>query len=73
MNSYLKFDSAHPPKCKESLPYSQFIRIKRICKKETDFEKHIQIKCNEFKEKGYPQKVLTKALEKTKEKSRQEL
>ena len=29
-NSYPRFDSAHPSKCKQSLPYSQFLRLRCI-------------------------------------------
>ena len=37
-NSYLRYDSAHPPKCKQSLPYSQFLRLRRICKNDHDLK-----------------------------------
>ena len=63
-NSYLKFDSAHPPKCKESLPYSQYLRIKRICKNTNDYTKHVKQKESEFLEKGYPKEILEKAKDK---------
>ena len=43
-NSYLQYDSAHPPSVKKSLPYSQFLRLRRICRNESDFEKHSEIK-----------------------------
>ena len=60
-NSYLRYDSAHPPKCKESIPYSQFLRIKRICKEQTDFETNLEMKKTEFREKGYPTRNLDNA------------
>ena len=60
-NSYLRYDSAHPPKCKESIPYSQFLRIKRICKEQTDFETNLEMKKTEFREKGYPTRILNNA------------
>ena len=62
-NSYLKYDSAHPPQCKKSLPYSQLLRIKIICKKEEDYETHKNQKREEFSEKGYPDSILNKAEE----------
>ena len=60
-NSYLKYDSAHPPKCKESLPYSQFIRIRRICKNKEDYDRNVEMKAKEFTIKGYPQNIIEKA------------
>ena len=69
-NSYLKYDSAHPPKCKESLPYSQFLRIKRICKRDDDYQKHLRDKTKEFKDKGYPDGILKKAEQKVLEQDR---
>ena len=70
---YLKYDSAHPPPCEESLPYSQFIRIKRICTNETDYQKHSQTKESEFLEKGYPEHILEKAKQKVELKQRHKL
>jgi len=33
-HSYLLYNSAHPKKCKQSIPYSQFLRVRRICPKQ---------------------------------------
>ena len=51
-NSYLRFDSVRPPKCKQSLPYSQFLRLRRICTDETDFELNMNTKRAEFETKA---------------------
>ena len=72
-NSYLKYDSAHPPQCKQSLPYSQMLRIKRICNDNDDFNKHVKSKRDEFAEKGYPQDILDRAEEQFSKRSRSEL
>jgi hypothetical protein len=37
-HSYLLYDSAHPQKCKDSIPYSQFLRVRRICSLDSDFK-----------------------------------
>ena len=39
-NTYLPYDSAHPLNCMRGLPYGQFLRIRRICTKTSDFELH---------------------------------
>ena len=36
-HSYLHYDSSHPRHCKESLPYSQLLRLRRICSDQADF------------------------------------
>ena len=54
-NSYLDYTSAHPPNCKNSLPYSQLLRLKRICTNETDFIKNANKKIEDFKDKNYPE------------------
>ena len=72
-NSYLKYDSAHPPNCKKSIPYSQFLRIKRICQNEQYFLTHAETKKQEFKTKGYPEKELERALNEVKNKDRNDL
>ena len=39
-HSYLLYSSSHPQACKDSIPYSQFLRLKRICSDKQDFELH---------------------------------
>ena len=63
-NSYLNYDSAHPPNCKKSLPYSQLLRIKRICTKESDYICNANKKLKEFEAKNYPEKILLDSIEK---------
>ena len=72
-NNYLRYDSAHPPKCKQSLLCSQYLRLKRICKNKEDYEKHKLKKRTEFLEKGYPKSLLDKTEEKVGERSGSEL
>ena len=35
--SHLDFSSCHPTSCKKSIPYSHFLRLRRICSDEEDF------------------------------------
>ena len=39
-HNYLSFYSSHPKNCKSAIPYSQFLRIRRICSNDTDFIRH---------------------------------
>ena len=61
-HSYLNYTSSHPIRCKNSIPYSQFLRLRRICSDERDFD----IKSKEmtvfFINRGYPQQILQQAL-----------
>jgi len=60
-HNYLLYNSAHPKRCKESIPYSQFLRIKRICSKTTDYDRHIVTLSKHFLRRGYPIQLLEEA------------
>jgi hypothetical protein len=72
-HSYLRYDSAHPQRCKDSIPYSQFLRVKRICSSITDFEQHILTLSLHFLRRGYPMKLLEEAAKLAREKDRMQL
>ena len=57
---YLRFDSCHPKHCKESLPYSQYLRIRQICSNLNDFE-HSANLTRWFSHRGYPIQCLKQA------------
>jgi hypothetical protein len=60
-HSYLLYDSAHPQRCKDSIPYSQFLRVRRICSSDTDYKDNILVLTCHFMGRGYPMKLLWKA------------
>jgi hypothetical protein len=60
-HSYLQYSSAHPQRCKDSIPFSQFLRVRRICSLTTDFEQHILTFMMHFLRRGYPMPLLEKA------------
>ena len=35
---YLMYDSAHPQRCKYSIPYGQFLRVRMMCSDDTEFD-----------------------------------
>jgi hypothetical protein len=61
-NMCLPFQSCHPRHCARSIPYSQCLRLRRICSSDALFAK----RANELKEKlnkrGYPIKILQEAI-----------
>ena len=60
-HNYLLYNSAHPKECKRSIPYSQFLRIRRICTKTSDYDRHIITLSKHFLRRGYPQDLLETA------------
>ena len=72
-HSYLMYDSAHPQRCKDSIPYGQFLRVRRICSHDTDFDRHIIQLTAHFLSRGYPMKLLEEAAKLTKKIDRNEL
>ena len=52
--SYLRYNSCHPTHIRDSLPYSQFLRIRRICSDHKDFVKHSLRMTRAFCDRGYP-------------------
>lgn len=62
-HSYLLYSSFHPRRTREAIPYSQFLRLRRICSDDLDF----QNKCEEMKTfflgKLYPRRVVESAYE----------
>ncbi|XP_064641362.1 uncharacterized protein LOC135496144 [Lineus longissimus] len=61
-HNYLLFSSAHPRHCLKSTPYSQFLRIRRICSLDTDFEENAVMIGRHFMRRGYPAPLVETAL-----------
>lgn len=55
---FLHYQSNHPKSLKESLPYCQFIRAKKICSNPEDAERQINLITDKFTNRGYPKNVL---------------
>ncbi len=52
-NNFLHYSSCHVPSLKANLPYSQFLRVRRICSEKEDFPKHAEDMYQRFVERGY--------------------
>ena len=57
-NSYSLHSSSHPAHVKNSIPYSQFLRLRRLCSDDTDFSEKAEEMCQFFKTRGYPDPVI---------------
>ena len=56
--SYLLYSSSHPSHVKNSIPYSQFLRLRRLCSEDSDFPIKSEEMCNFFDKRGYPASVV---------------
>ena len=57
-HSYLLHSSSHPTHVKNSIPYSQFLRLGRLCSDDTDFSEKAEEMCQFFKTRGYPDPII---------------
>eukprot|EP00061_Rhincodon_typus_P017134 g45697.t1 len=56
--SYLDYTSSHPDSCKDSMPFSQFLRLHRICSVEANFDKGASEMSTFFLNRGFPSTVV---------------
>ena len=54
-HDYLLYSSAHPQRCKDSITYSQFLRIRRLCYRMIDFEQKVLTLSLHFLRREYHQ------------------
>ena len=57
-HSYLLYSSSHPSHVKNSIPYSQFLKLRRLCSEDSDFSLKSEEMCNFFNKRGYPASVV---------------
>ena len=60
-HNYLYYDSAHPQRCKDSIPYSQFLRIRHICTHNKDFDNNVIELSKHFLRRKYPLELILQA------------
>ena len=57
-HSYLLYSSSHPSHVKNSIPFSQFLRLRRLCGDDSDFSEKSEAMCQFFDKRGYPVSVV---------------
>ena len=70
---YLHYSSFHPSHQKESLPYSQALRLRWICSTDSLYKTASQNMLQNFIHRGYPIQLVRSAIEKALSKNRDEL
>jgi hypothetical protein len=73
INQYLLPSSCHPPHVTKSMPYSQALRIRRICYTDKSLKKRLVQLKNNLKRRGYKQSIIKKSFSKANNISRSSL
>ncbi|XP_072438985.1 uncharacterized protein [Chiloscyllium punctatum] len=69
-HSYLDYTSSHPISCKNAIPYSQFLRLRRICSQEDQFHHRTHQLASFFRDRNFPSHVVKDALQRISSTSR---
>ena len=72
-HNFLHHKSFHPSSTKKSLPYSQALRIKRICTSDDDYQTATLALKEQFKTRGYNEAQVNECIQKATAKNRQDL
>ena len=67
---YLHYTSAHPSSVMNKSPYGQFLRLRRICALDKDFEINANKLVNYYTQRGYPKDKIMKHFDRAKQKNR---
>ena len=59
---YLIASSCHPSHVLKNIPKGQFIRLRRICSRKSDYLLNSEILCKKFIERGFHEKELKKTI-----------
>ena len=63
-HNYLLYSSEHPRHILRGIPYSQFLRVRRICSNILDFRQNALMLSSHFIRRGYPSKLVHSAMRK---------
>ena len=71
-HTYLKYNSEHPSSLKNSIPYSQFLRLRRISNTNQEFKESAKEMADFFSARDYPKQTIQDGLKRALSKTRQE-
>ena len=63
-HSYVRYESVHPPSCKKGIPYSQFLRLRRICNNDQTFERRSDEMSEFISQRGFSVYTIKNSLRK---------
>ena len=63
----LHYLSAHPRHCKDNIPFSQFLRVRRLCSQDEDFRARCSELTQHLRERDCPTDIITTALQRVKQ------
>ena len=72
-HNYLLYSSSHAQHCKNGLPFSQFLRVRRICSSLHDFDSNAITLAHHFSRRGYPQQLTEESIIKARRQTRDQL
>ena len=72
-HNYLLYSSEHPRHVLKGIPYSQFLRLCRICSRECEFLENCFMLSSHFIRRGYPKNLVLNALERATKLDRDEI
>lgn len=72
-HTYVSYYSYHPKSTLNAIPYSQFLRLRRICSRIDEFENQAKIMSTHFINRHYPENLIKEAINKCRSISREEL
>ncbi|CAN7951161.1 unnamed protein product [Ixodes pacificus] len=70
---YLHYHSSHPRHCKNSIPYSQAHRFRRICSEKQEFERNVADLRGVLLQQRYPAGVIEDAIDKARALDREDI
>ena len=72
-HQYLHKTSFHSNACKKGVPFAQALRLRRICSKNSFFEKRASDLCRVLEERGYKKKYVEEQINRARKTSRDEV
>ena len=70
-HSYLLYSTSHPLHVNNFIPYSEFLRLRRLCSDDSDFSSKSEEMCQFLEQRGYPVSVVKAGLHRDQQIDRQ--